>query len=806
MKKIFFGLIALFFAQTTLKAQENLSYQKPSKEIMALFDYQKAPGVLMDEKKETLVFTYTNTYKTLDDLNQEEMQLGGLRINPVTNISSSVTYINNLKVRKIQEQDAVQVQGLPANPRITNLTWSPDEKKIAFTNTTNNSVELWVLNIASATASRVSDKPLNANLGKPFSWYKDNQSLLVKTIPANRPALIDGKKGIPAGPNISISDGSKSQNRTYPDMLKNKTDEANFENLISSELYKINLNGQAELFKGKDMYLAETFSPDGNYLMVTSILKPFSYIVPLNRFPAKTMVYDLGGTLIKQVNDVPLNEVIPKGFMAVRKGKRNMNWRNDQPASLYYAEALDEGDPAQKVDFRDAIYQWDAPFSSDPRLLAKTADRFAGVIWGNETTAVIYDEWYDTRNVRTYLINPSDPNQQPKVISNRNSQDIYSDPGEFETHKNLYGRDVLLTDQDNLFLIGEGFTPKGQFPFIDQFSLKSLKSARIYQSAYTDKMERILSILDIKKGEVLVQIQSKSEYPNYYLRYLKKKIALIPVTQFPNPFESIKDVEKTLIKYKRNDGVNLSGTLYLPVGYDKVKKEKLPLLIWAYPTEYKDKNSAGQSSANPNEFTFPYYGSFVYWVTKGYVVLDDAAFPIVGEGKTEPNDTFVSQLVANAEAAIDAVDSLGYIDRKRVAIGGHSYGAFMTANLLTYSNLFACGIARSGAYNRTLTPFGFQSEQRNYWEAKDVYNTMSPFMNAEKMKTPLLLVHGEADNNPGTFTLQTERYFQALKGLGAPVRMVLLPKEAHSYVAKENLMHLLWEQDQMFEKYLKNKK
>ena len=806
MKKIFFGLIALFFAQTTLKAQENLSYQKPSKEIMALFDYQKAPGVLMDEKKETLVFTYTNTYKTLDDLNQEEMQLGGLRINPVTNISSSVTYINNLKVRKIQEQDAVQVQGLPANPRITNLTWSPDEKKIAFTNTTNNSVELWVLNIASATASRVSDKPLNANLGKPFSWYKDNQSLLVKTIPTNRPALIDGKKGIPTGPNISISDGSKSQNRTYPDMLKNKTDEANFENLISSELYKINLNGQAELFKGKDMYLAETFSPDGNYLMVTSILKPFSYIVPLNRFPAKTMVYDLGGTLIKQVNDVPLNEVIPKGFMAVRKGKRNMNWRNDQPASLYYAEALDEGDPANKVDFRDAIYQWDAPFSSDPRLLAKTADRFAGVIWGNESTAVIYDEWYDTRNVRTYLINPSDSNQQPKVISNRNSQDIYSDPGEFETHKNLYGRDVLLTDQDNLFLIGEGFTPKGQFPFIDQFSPKSLKSARIYQSAYTDKMERILSILDIKKGEVLVQVQSKSEYPNYYLRNLKKKIALIPVTQFPNPFESIKDVEKTLIKYKRNDGVNLSGTLYLPVGYDKVKKEKLPLLIWAYPTEYKDINSAGQSSSNPNEFTFPYYGSFVYWVTKGYVVLDDAAFPIVGEGKTEPNDTFVSQLVANAEAAIDAVDSLGYIDRKRVAIGGHSYGAFMTANLLTYSNLFACGIARSGAYNRTLTPFGFQSEQRNYWEAKDVYNTMSPFMNAEKMKTPLLLVHGEADNNPGTFTLQTERYFQALKGLGAPVRMVLLPKEAHSYVAKENLMHLLWEQDQMFEKYLKNKK
>ncbi len=643
-------------------------------------------------------------------------------------------------------------------------------------------------------------------MGRPFSWYKDNQSLLVKTIPANRPALIDGKKGIPTGPNISVSDGAKSQNRTYPDMLKNKTDEVNFENLISSELYKINLNGQAELYKGKDMYLAETFSPDGNYLMITTILKPFSYIVPLNRFPAKTMVYDLGGNMVKLVNDVPLNEVMPKGFMAVRKGKRNMNWRNDKPASLYFVEALDEGDPANKVEFRDAVYQWDAPFASSQALLAKTTDRFAGIIWGNETTAVMYDNWYDNRNTRTYLFNPSDPTQLPTIISNRNSQDIYSDPGDFETHKNVYGRDVLLLEKENAFLLGAGFTKEGQFPFIDQFSLKTLKPTRIYQSAYTDKMERIVSILDVKKGEVLVQVQSKSEYPNYYLRNLKKKIALISVTQFPNPFESIKDVEKSLIKYKRKDGVELSGTLYLPVGYDKAKKEKLPLLIWAYPAEYKDKNSAGQSSSNPNEFTFPYYGSFVYWVTKGYVVLDDAAFPIVGEGKIEPNDSFVNQLVANAEAAIDAVDSLGYIDRKRVAVGGHSYGAFMTANLLTHCNLFACGIARSGAYNRTLTPFGFQTEQRNYWEVPEVYNTMSPFMNADKMKTPLLLVHGEADNNPGTFTLQTERYFQALKGLGAPVRMVLLPKEAHSYVAKENLMHLLWEQDQMFEKYLKNKK
>jgi dipeptidyl aminopeptidase/acylaminoacyl peptidase len=299
------------------------------------------------------------------------------------------------------------------------------------------------------------------------------------------------------------------------------------------------------------------------------------------------------------------------------------------------------------------------------------------------------------------------------------------------------------------------------------------------------------------------KIQSKNDYPNYYFRNIKNNGDLTPITTFKNPFESIKDVYKEVIKYKRKDGVDLTGTLYLPAGYDRTKKEKLPLLIWAYPAEFKDKNSAGQNDKNPNEFTFPYYGSFVYWVTRGYAVLDDASFPIIGEGTTEPNDNFMTQLVDDAEAAINAVDNLGYIDRKRVAVGGHSYGAFMTANLLTHCNLFACGIARSGAYNRTLTPFGFQSEQRNYWDVPKVYNDMSPFMNAEKMKTPMLLVHGDADNNPGTFTLQSERYFQALKGLGAPVRLVLLPKESHGYAAKENIFHLLWEQDQFLEKYLK---
>lgn len=785
-------------------AQENVTYQKPSKSIMDLVDYERAPSVSMDTKKEYMLLMYRNTYKTLDDLNQDELRLGGLRINPVTNISSTTTYSNNIKLRKIKDKAETQVSGLPENAKISNISWSPDEKKIAFSNTSDTGVALWVVDVASAEAMKLTEDNVNANLGNPFSWYNDNENILVKMLLENRPALLDGKKNLPTGPIVSNATGSISQNRTYQDLLKNKTDEANFENVLTAELYKVNLNGSKTLFKGADLYAGENFSPDGKYLMISTILKPFSYIVPLNRFPSKTVIYDLNGEEVKVVNEVPLNEIMPKGFMATRTGKRNMNWRNDEAATLYFVEALDEGNPENKVDFRDVVMQWKAPFDQQPTAILKTKQRYGGIIWGNATTAVAFDQWYDTRNTKTYLFNPSDASQEPKVISDRNSQDIYADPGNFETVKNNYGKNVLAIENNNLFLLGDGFTKEGQFPFIDEFNIKSLQTKRLYTSTYKDKKEDLLSIEDFKKGEVLVKIQSKNEYPNYYFRNINKKDALTPITTFANPFESIKNVSKELIQYKRKDGVSLSGTLYLPAGYDKKKKEKLPLLIWAYPTEYKDKNSAGQTDQNPNEFTFPYYGSFVYWVTKGYVVLDDAAFPIIGEGTTEPNDTFIEQLVANAEAAINAVDALGYINKKKVAVGGHSYGAFMTANLLTHSDLFACGIARSGAYNRTLTPFGFQSEQRNYWEAPEIYNTMSPFMNAKQMKTPLLLVHGEADNNPGTFTLQTERYFQALKGLGAPARMVILPKESHGYAAKENILHLLWEQDQFLEKYLKN--
>ena len=793
----------IFFVFVNLNGQENTTYQTPPKEILELVDVELAPAVQIDDQRNYMVFFYRNAYKTIAELSEEELRLGGLRINPKTNIGSRTTYYKNIKVQHgaTEEGEVKPVKGLPENPRLANFRWSPDQHKMAFTHTTESGVEAWVLDLKTFSAKKLTEAKVNANTGSPVTWFKDSQSLLVKMIAKDRQALIDKDNTIPIGPTISTNDGKKAQNRTYQDLLKDNNDEFNFEQLARSELVKFDLDGGMTSWLEPAMYRGVSFSPDGEYVMVTTVEKPFSYLVPYYRFPAKTTVYNKSGQLVNTVLEVPLIEDLPKGFMAVRTGRRDLAWRGDQAATLIYAEALDGGDPENEVEYRDELFQLDAPFDGEGASLMKFKNRYNDVIWGSDEVAIAYDYWWNNRNLKTYVFNPSDAKDEPVIIDDRNYQDQYSDPGSFVTKRNAYGRNVLALDGKDAFLLGDGYTKEGQFPFVDRIDLSNKEKERLYQSNYTDRLEEIYDY-NVESNELLVRIESQTEYPNYYYRDLKAD-KLTQLTDFDNPFKSLEEVHKEVITYNREDGLELSGTLYLPPGYDRASKEKLPMILWAYPREYKDKSSASQNTKNPNEFIYPYWGSPIYWVKRGYAVLDRAAFPIVGEGDTEPNDSFRKQLVANAKAAIDAVDSLGYIDRARVGVGGHSYGAFMVANLLSHSDLFAAGIARSGAYNRTLTPFGFQSESRSYWEAPEVYYTMSPFMHADKMKTPLLLTHGEADNNSGTYPMQSNRYFNALKGLGATVRLVMFPKESHGYRAKESILHLLWEQDQWLEKYVK---
>jgi len=802
MYRIFYLSLLIILAR--IIAQENLNYQQPPNEILNLVDVKLPPRVLMDENKKYMVCIYRDAFKTIKELSEKEMRLAGLRINPKTNIGSRTNYYKDIKIANLRRKKTVlrRVRGLPTEPRLANFIWSPDQTSIAFTNTTFHGVELWVLNVSGGVVKKLTDANVNANLGDAVNWYQDGKSLLVKLVPGNREEITDSENVIPLGPRISSNDGKKAQNRTYQDLLKNRIDEHNFEQLALSEIHKVNLYGKKTLWQESDMYRNISFSPNGEFVMVTKIQKPFSYLVPYSRFPSKTIIYTKSGDTVRTLVEVPLIEDLPKGFMAVRKGKRNFSWRNDKPSSVYYSIALDEGDPENKVSFRDEIFQLDAPFQGAPLSLIKTENRYYKILWCNDSVAVANDYWWKNRNTKSYLFNPLNPSDEPQIISDRNYQDRYSDPGDFVENRNQYGRYVLALKNGKIFFLGDGFTEQGQFPFLDQLNINTLEKKRLYESEYTDRMET-LQRYDIGKDELLVRIQSPTDYPNYYFRYLDKN-KLDQITQFDNPFKGLQNVYKDVIKYKREDGLDLSATLYLPADYNQNIKEKLPMIMWAYPREFKDRSSASQTTQNPNKFTYPYWGSPIYWLTKGYAILDNVSFPILGIEDNEPNDDFRNQLVANAKAAIDAVDSMGFINKERVAIGGHSYGAFMVANLLSHSNLFAAGIARSGAYNRTLTPFGFQSEERNYWEAPEIYYQMSPFMHADKIKTPILLIHGEADNNSGTYPLQSQRYFNALKGLGVTTRLVILPKESHGYRAKESILHLLWEQDQWLEKYIKN--
>jgi len=805
MKQICFLLAMLFLMSVATQAQVDLKYQEPSKEIMDLADVPLPPRTSINDDGSVILLFYRNQYKSIEELSEQEIKLAGIRTNPVTNISSRTRFTNSVKLMK-KKAGILEVTGLPKKARLANFSWSPDQSKIAFTNTIHNGTELWYIDIETSTAHKLTEANLNANLGSPFVWMKNNNTLVVKMIPANRGELIDKTTAIPTGPVVSVNEGQKAQNRTYQDLLKDKTDEDNFVKLAESELKLVALDGSIESWAEKAIYSRLNFSPNGDYALVSIIQKPFSYLVPYRRFPTEYVMLNKAGKKLKTVEKVPLIEELPKGFMAERMGKRNFAWRADKAATLYWSVVLDKGDPEAEADYRDEVFEWPAPFTGEAKSIFKSINRFAGITWGNDNTAIAYDYWWNTRNTKTYLFNPSDPTQKPEILNDRNYQNKYDDPGDFVTERNEYSRKVLVIDKGSAYLKGDGFSKEGQKPFIDKLSLATKQSIRLFQAQNKTKLETISKIINIRKGQVITRIQSPTDFPNYYLRNIKSKKAPVPVTQFKNPFKSLAGVHKELISYKRDDGLPLSGTLYLPAGYDMNNKERLPLIMWAYPTEYKDKKSAGQVTTSANEFIYPWYGSPIFWVMKGYAVLDDASFPIVGEGETEPNDTFIPQLVGNAKAAIDYLDEQGYVDRKRVAVGGHSYGAFMTANLLSHSDLFAAGIARSGAYNRTLTPFGFQSEERNYWEAPEIYNTMSPFMNSEKMKHPLLLIHGVEDNNSGTYTMQSERYFNALKGLGATVRLVLLPSESHGYRARESVLHTLWEQDQWLEKYVKNKK
>ncbi|WP_422007978.1 prolyl oligopeptidase family serine peptidase [Roseivirga pacifica] len=799
-KKLFMAiLVAICLSTEPARAQEG--YQKPPEVIAKLIEAPSTPSVSIDSKGEWMLLMERPGYPSIEEVSSPELRIGGTRINPRTNGRSRASHMTGLEMQNIKTGDKFRFDGMPSNPQIGNVSWSNDESKIAFTNTVSNGIELWVADVASRKASKLTNAIVNNAYVKAFDWLPDNQTLLVSTIVQNRGGEPQ-KPQAPKGPVIQETAGAEAASRTYQDLLKNSYDEDLFEYYTTVQLMKIDVNGNAEKFGSQDIIKNYNPSPDGSYVLVQTIQKPFSYLVPASRFPFNYEIWDANGKPVKTLAQIPLDEVRPKGFDATRLGKRSVSWRSDAPATLYWAEAKDGGDPAVETNERDAVYTLQAPFTAQPTLLATTSLRYGGIDWGDENRAIVNERWWAQRLDKRTLIDPSNPSAEGKVIIDRSTTDRYTDPGNPMMVKNVYGHYVLKIEKDNLFMSSVGGSPEGDRPYLSTFNLKNGKTEILFRSE-APYYERPIDIIDKKANTIITIRESENDPPNYFVRDLKKG-SLEAITDFEHPQPEMMRVNKEIIKYKRADGVDLTAVLYTPEGYDKDKDGPLPVLMWAYPREYKSVANAAQVRGTPYSFTRVSSGSPLFWVLRGYAVMANTEFPIIGEGDKQPNDTFREQLVMNAEAAIDAVVELGVGDRNRVGVGGHSYGAFMTANLLAHSDLFAAGIARSGAYNRTLTPFGFQREERTYWEAPDLYNYMSPFMHADKVNEPLLLIHGEADNNSGTFPIQSIRFYNAVKGHGGTARLVMLPDESHGYRAKESILHMLWEMDTWLEEHVKN--
>ncbi|NBT15092.1 MAG: S9 family peptidase [Chitinophagia bacterium] len=796
-------LIASLALFTTAGAQNTNGYQTPPKAIADLLLAKPTPSISLDKKATWMLIMERNSYPTVEELGQPEVRVAGLRLNPNNFSPSRQNFINGLKLKNIKTGKESSIVGLPANLLAGNISWSPDEKQIAFTHTTGSRVDLYVLAVEKAIATKINKTALNATLGPVFSWV--NEGTLLYTTITQAASMMPKRPITPVGPSIQESAGKAAPSRTYQDLIRSPYDEEAFAFLTSSQLVK-NTNGIETKMGSPAIYTSFEVSPDKKYLLTETIQKPFSYLVTAYSFASRVSIQDMNGKTLKVLANLPSAETTPSGYDNVQPVPRAFAWRNDAAATITWCEPLDSGLIKKNMEYHDAVYALSAPFNGQPSTVVKTKMRFRGIVWGNEHFAWVNEGLTGKQLQKASRLDPATGTVE--TLFERNTTDAYNSPGSPVLTRSAFGRPVIdLLSNDRLLMNNPiGSSPNGDLPYLAEFDLKTKKQNILWRSA-PGTYEAVVSVLDAENLQVVTRRESQTEVPNYFIQNLKSKTANQQITAFVNPYPALNGVTKEKVKYKRADGVDLTGDLYLPKGYDKTKDGPLPLLMWAYPREYNSAADAAQVRGSKDRFTTLSWGSPIFYVTQGFAVLDNAEMPIVAaNADAKPNDTFIEQLKLNAEAAIKAMSDMGIADPKRVAVGGHSYGAFMTAHLLSHTNLFKAGLARSGAYNRTLTPFGFQAEERTYWEAPDLYYKMSPFSYANKIKTPILLVHGEADDNPGTFPINSERLYNAIKGHGGTVRLVYLPYEAHGYRGKENLLHLLWEQNEWLNRFVKNAK
>jgi dipeptidyl aminopeptidase/acylaminoacyl peptidase len=790
------ALTSLLVLQATLPGSEG--YRKAPRAIADILDVPPTPELLAGPTGVRVLLVQSERYPPIAELAQPMLRLAGLRINPATNGPHRPPRVTGLTLVNLTNGKRTEVP-LPAGGNYGKPVWSPDGTRFALTATDADGIRLCHFHVNGDGPVRLSRTfRLNAAYGKqPFHWMPEGKTLLCRTVPAGRgqpPAVAP----TPRGPTVQESAGKASPVRTFQDLLHNAHDEDLFDYYATSQLVLFDTDtGRATPVGAPGIFAKLLPAPDGRHLLVVRNHRPYSYLLPASEFPREVEVWDRAGNVVHKLASLPLADQVP--IEGVPTGPREYQWRPTEPATFVWVEALDGGDPKARVPHRDHVLVLRAPFRDKPVEWLRTEHRFAGLTWGEDGTALVRESDRRRRWERTFLYHADRPAEPPRLVWDRSIHDRYRDPGKPVLRTLPTGHQILRRSADHIYLIGKGASANGERPFLDQLDLTSLKSTRLFQSG-AECYEAVVSLVGDDGARFITRYESKAEPPRYFL-YSGRGQDKWALTEGRDPAPQLRGVRKQLVTYRRADGVPLSFTLYLPPGYQE--GQRLPAVLWAYPREYLDADTAGQVAGSPHRFTTVTGPSHLFFLTQGYAILDGATMPVIGDTQTA-NNTYIEQVVASARAAIDKADALGVIDRHRVGVGGHSYGAFMTANLLAHSDLFRAGIARSGAYNRTLTPFGFQAEPRTLWEAPEVYLKVSPFLDAHRIKAPLLLIHGEADNNAGTFPIQSERMYHAVKGNGGTVRYVSLPYEAHGYQARESVEHTLSEMIAWFDRHVKN--
>jgi dipeptidyl aminopeptidase/acylaminoacyl peptidase len=810
-KHIVIGVLLLLTWTPVVMPGEGTSWRKPRQQILDVLHAEDLPTARLSPTGEVLALMKVLRYPPLADLAQPTLRLAGVRINPRTNgRHAQYTYMGVTLLRVADGREAKL--SLPTESRVIDWLWSADGKRFAFLNQASDSIELWVGQTASGQISRIKGLRVNPVLRSEVAWMPDQRTLLVKRIPTGRGAPPE-KPSAPPGPKIQNSSGG-SATSTYEarDLLTSLYDETLFEHYALSQLVLVDAESGQITPLGKPGILANVQpSPGGRLILVERLHKPWSYQYAWYRFPRDVEIWDVEGKRVHVAARLPLADQVP--IHGEPEGPREHKWRSTEPATLVWFEALDGGDPGRKVTHRDRLMMQKAPFQEEAHEIYRAPHRISGLWWGErDGLLMVRERERERRWKHVWVLNADNPSSAPLHLIDQSTNDRYNDPGYPVQRQLPTGAWVVVQDGSDVFLSGQGASPQGDRPFLDRLSLATLKSERLFRCDDTVH-EYFTRWLNLGEKTFLTHRQSPTETPNYFIRSLKGKLEdaeageaewesdLRPLTSFRDPTPQLRGITQKIVTYERADGTPLSFTLFLPPGYQEGRR--LPTVFNAYPREYSDPETAGQVKGSEKQFLRLMGTTSLFFLLDGYAVLQNVTMPVIGHPDTA-YDTFIEQLVASAEAAIDKAVEMGVTDRERVGIMGHSHGGLMTATLLPHSDIFRAGIARSGAYNHTMRPFGFQNERRTLWQAMDTYIRLSPVMHANKINEPLLLIHGQADQNPGTVPLQSEKLYEAVRGTGGTVRLLMLPHEQHGYRSREAVEQVLAEQLDWFERHVKN--